>query len=338
MSAFWAEMLHGGLLALMFVVPVCVVGGLLVLRMRRRSITAMITVLVLVPLVAAIAGMVGTGGFMYTPQLAGTLAVVAVVAIVTVPAGLVLGRRMAREMLWQREMLDAERRAEEARRELVAGMSHDLRSPLAGITGMTEALLDGVVSDPGDVKDYLQRIDREAQRTSGMVEDLFQLSRATSPGLRLRTTRVALGEVASDAVAAEATTARERGITFTAGDPAAWPTVRASEAELTRVVRNLLGNAARYAPEGSEVRLAAGVRDGAAWLSVADSCGGIPADDIDRIFEAGYRGTPARTPGANSGAGLGLAIAKALVEAQSGTISVRNEGAGCRFEITLPPG
>ena len=116
----------------------------------------------------------------------------------------------ARETLWQREAREAERRAEAARRELVAGMSHDLRSPLAGIRGMTDALLDGVVPRPGEVAEYLQRIRRETVRMAGMVEDLFQLSRATSGHCELPRTRLALGEVVSDAVAAEVDGGRRR--------------------------------------------------------------------------------------------------------------------------------
>ena len=257
-------------------------------------------------------------------------------AAVTVPAGMLLGRSVAREALWQREAREAERQAESARRELVAGIGHDLRSPLAGIRGMTDALLDGVVHRPGDVDEYLRRIRRETVRMAGMVEDLFQLSRATSAALRLPAERLALGEVASDAVAAEAAAAAAAGVTVRADDPACWPTVLGSDADLVRVLRNLLSNAFRHTPAGETVWISAGTRRDEAWLAVADACGGIPEPDLDRVFDPGYRGTDARTPDETSGAGLGLAIAKALVEAQQGRISVTNEPPGCRFEITLP--
>jgi signal transduction histidine kinase len=249
---------------------------------------------------------------------------------------MMLGRSVARETLWQREAREAERQAEAARRELVAGIGHDLRSPLAGIRGMTDALIDGVVHRPGEVDEYLQRIRRETVRMAGMVEDLFQLSRATSAALRLPAERLALGEVASDAVAAEAAVASTAGVTVTAEEPACWPTVLGSDADLVRVLRNLLSNAIRHTPAGEAVRISAGVRGDEAWLAVQDGCGGIPESDLDRVFDPGYRGTAARTPGETSGAGLGLAIAKALVEAQQGRIAVTNEPPGCRFEITLP--
>jgi signal transduction histidine kinase len=329
------ELAKAAPIALMSALPVALVGGLVVNRMRR-SMTATMTALVLVPLFAALVGVVATSGFMYTPQLVGTVAVVAVVAAVTVPAGMLLGRSVARETLWQREAREAERHAEAARRELVAGIGHDLRAPLAGIRGMTDALIDGVVHRPADVDEYLQRIRRETVRMAGMVEDLFQLSRATSAALRLPTERLALGEIASDAVAAEAAATAAAGVVVTAESPSSWPTVLGSDADLVRVLRNLLSNAIRHTPAGGTVTIAAGTRGTEAWLAVQDACGGIPPADLDRIFDPGYRGTDARTPDDASGAGLGLAIAKALVEAQHGRITVRNERPGCRFEITLP--
>jgi signal transduction histidine kinase len=202
---------------------------------------------------------------------------------------------------------------------------------------MTDALVDGVVHRPDEVADYLERIRRETQRMASMVEDLFQLSRATSATLRLDIGPLPLGEVVSDAVAAEGPAAAAAGVRVAASDPSTWPTVLGSDVELTRVVRNLLGNALRHTPAGGRVQLSAGVGDGTAWLRVQDECGGIPEADIGRIFEVGYRGSAARTPGVGSGAGLGLAIARALAEAHGGELDVRNHGPGCRFELRLPP-
>ena len=322
--------------ALLFVLPVTALGAVVLHRMRRRSVTAAMTTLALVPLVAALAGVVAVSGFMYTPQLAGTLAVVLVVAVVTVPVAALLGRAFAREALWQREAREAERRAEAARRELVGWMSHDLRSPMAGIRGMVDALADGVVRMPDEVVEYLARIRRETVRMTAMVDDLFQLSRATSAALRLDLVPLALGEVVSDAVAAEAAAAASAGVDVVADDPDRWPTVAGSDTELTRVVRNLLSNAVRHTPAGGRVELSAGTSDSAAWLRVQDACGGIPEADVERIFDVGYRGAAARTPGADTGAGLGLAIARALTDAHGGTLDVVNSGPGCLFTLTLP--
>jgi signal transduction histidine kinase len=295
------------------------------------------TTLALVPIAAALGGVVAVSGFMYTPQLAGTVAVVLVVAVVTVPVATLLGRGFARDALWQREASEAERRAEAARRELVGWMSHDLRSPMAGIRGMVDALADGVVHRPDDVADYLARVRRESVRMSAMIDDLFQLSRATAAGLKLELRPLALGEIVSDAVAAEAAAAGAAGVAVVADDPEGWPMVAGSDTELTRVVRNLLSNAVRHTPDGGRVALSAGTSaDGEAWLRIEDECGGIPEGDIDRIFDVGYRGADARTPDDRSGAGLGLAIARALAEAHGGRLSAENTGPGCRFELTLP--
>ncbi len=329
------ELLTAAPLALLFTLPVALVGGFLLVRLRRRSITATMVALVLVPLIAALVGVLGVSGFMYTPQLLGTVVVCIVVAAVTVPAGLWLGRRVAHEAMWQREALDAERRSEEARRRLVAGMSHDLRSPLAGICGMADALVDGVVRDPDEVRDYLARIRREATRMTAMVADLFQLARATSGTLALTLEPLSLAEAASDAVAAEAVVARDTAVEIEAVDPESWPTVLGSDTDLTRVLRNVITNAVRHTGSGGTVRLSAGSRGGAAWLRVDDGCGGIPDDDLPRIFDIGYRGTGARTPSEHIGAGLGLSIARGLMEAQGGGITVDNHGKGCRAEITL---
>jgi signal transduction histidine kinase len=147
---------------------------------------------------------------------------------------------------------------------------------------------------------------------------------------------LALGEVVSDAVAAEAADAVAAGVSVAARDPQSWPTVSGSDVELTRIVRNLVANAVRHTPRGERVELTAGADGGLVWLRVQDACGGIPEADLDRIFDVGYRGTAARTPDAGSGAGLGLAIARALAEAHGGRLTVVNHGRGCRFELSLP--
>ena len=111
--------------------------------------------------------------------------------------------------------------------------------------------------------------------------------------------------------------------------------VAASVPDLARVIHNLLDNAIRNTPRGGQVRVEAGAQDGEAVLSVRDGCGGIPAHEIDRVFDLAFRGDAARTPGAGGG-GFGLAIARGLVEAHQGAIDVANEVGGCRFTIRLP--
>lgn len=330
------EVVRAAPVALLVALAASVLGGLLLYRLRGRSLVAAMATLALIPLAATLAGVAAVSGFMYTPEFGGTVAVVAVVVVVTVPAALLLGRAFAREALWQREARDAERQSEKARRDLVSGMSHDLRAPLAGILGMTDALSDGVVHRPDEVAEYLARIRWDTVRMASMVEELFQLSRATSAGLRLDLAPTALAEVVSDAVAVESPAAEHGEVALVAASPESWPTVRASDTDLTRVVRNVLANAVRHTPAGATVHLSAGTAEGRGWLDVQDACGGIPDDDIGRVFDVGFRGTAARTPHPDSGAGLGLAIARALVEAHGGHIGVVNAGPGCRVRVTLP--
>ncbi len=176
-----AELAMAAPLALLFSLPVALVGGLLLEWMRRRSIIAAMTALVLVPVTAALVGVLGVSGFMYTPQLVGTIVVCLVVAAVTVPAGLLLGRRVAREALWQREAREAERRdgglppgagrRDEPRPALPAGR-HPRHGRRAGRRRGARTATRSQI--------YLGRIRRETVRMATMVEDLFELSRATS--------------------------------------------------------------------------------------------------------------------------------------------------------------
>jgi len=226
---------------------------------------------------------------------------------------------------------------EHSRRELVAWVSHDLRTPLAGIRAMVEALEDGVVADAETVARYHSTMRREADRLAGLVDDLFELSRIHAGAISLDLERVALDELVSDAIAGASFAAAAKGIDLrgAVGEPS--PVVELSTPEMARVVRNLLDNAIRHTPPGGTIWINAGIDESgtAAEVSVQDACGGIPEDDLDQVFEMAYRGDAARTPG-DGGAGLGLAVARGLVEAHHGQISVRNQGAGCRFVVRLP--
>jgi signal transduction histidine kinase len=106
---------------------------------------------------------------------------------------------------------------------------------------------------------------------------------------------------------------------------------------LSRVISNLVANAVRHTPAGGTVTVEGGPSDeGEAWIAVADECGGIPDADMSRIFDVGFRGTPVRSPGDGGGGGLGLSIARGLVEATGGSIDVVNRKGGCRFTVHLP--
>jgi signal transduction histidine kinase len=340
-------------------VPVGLAGAVALRLLGHRSITASTSVVALVGTASVVAGVVGTASAMFlsSHDLRVVLLVAAVAGVVALAAALLLGRRLARQSVWERESAERERALEASRRDLVAWVSHDLRTPLAGLRAMAEALEDGVVDEPAQVAAYHSALRREADRLAGMVDDLFELSRIQAGALRLHLDAVPLGDLVSDAVAVVGPAAARKRVRVLAGGAGAWPTVRGSDAELGRVVRNLLANAVRHTPTDGAVVIAAGtsaaVHDGAragaeepggdrvAWLSVQDGCGGIPDDDLPRLFDVAFRGEAARTPAGApdslaGGAGLGLAIARGLVEAHRGTITVHNAGAGCRFVIRLP--
>ena len=243
-----------------------------------------------------------------------------------------LSRELAATAEKLRQARERERRMEWSRRQLVAWVSHDLRTPLAGLRAMAEALEDGIAADTGR---YHRQIRAEVTRLSDMVDDLFELSRIQSGTLRLSPDRVVVGDLVSDVVAGAEALARARGVRLD-GDAVGPLVIHADPRELSRALTNLLTNAIRHTPEGGSVRVvAAGEADGV-LVAVADGCGGIPEADLPAVFELGWRGTPARTPGADGGAGLGLAIVRGIVEAHQGRVSVANTGNGCRFEVRLP--
>jgi signal transduction histidine kinase len=256
--------------------------------------------------------------------------------VVAALLGALLARRVsAVERQRSAEAAERDRRdqAEQIRHELVAGFSHDLRTPLAGLRAMAEALEDGLAEDPPR---YLAQIRTEVERLSEMVDDLFEVSRMRAGAWQLARERVALADLVGDAVAGAEPLARERGVRLSAATSGQLPVV-ADPRALTRAVGNLLVNAIRYTPHDGTVAVVAGQgSDGYDLVAVEDRCGGIPPDALPRLFELGWQGDPARTPHAGAGAGLGLAIVRGIVEAHGGTVSVRNVAGGCRFELRLP--
>jgi signal transduction histidine kinase len=243
-----------------------------------------------------------------------------------------LSRELAVTAEKLRESRERERRLEQSRRQLVAWVSHDLRTPLAGLRAMAEALEDGIAADADR---YHRQIRAEVARLSGMVDDLFELSRIHSGTLRLSLDRIALSDLISDSVAGTEALARARGVRLTgeAGGPLV---IRADARELSRALANLLINAIWHTPAGGTVHVAATPEAGGALVAVADGCSGIPDADLASVFNLAWRGAQSRSPGADGGAGLGLAIVRGIVEAHQGQVSVANTGDGCRFEVRLP--
>jgi signal transduction histidine kinase len=246
--------------------------------------------------------------------------------------------RLRDELDQTRARLDASRRRERAldisRRELIAWVSHDLRTPLAGIRALAEALEDGVASDPETITRYYTALSVETERLSGLVDDLFELSRTQAGVLHLELQRVSLHDLVSDAIASATPIAEAKGVHLHGRIARTPPELMASTPEVLRALRNILENAIRHTPSDGTITVEAGADDASAYVSIADTGGGIPDDDLPHIFEVAFRGDPARTPG--DGAGLGLAIAQGLIEAHRGKVSVRNDNGGARFTVSLP--
>lgn len=221
-----------------------------------------------------------------------------------------------------------------ARRQFFAWISHDLRTPLAGMRAMTEALDDGVAPDPGA---YLHTIRAKVDTLTSMVDDLFELSTLQSGTLRIQRELVELLDLVSDAVSDIQPTAASRGIRIVQRGVEGhllWADPR----ELTRAIGNLLANGVRHAPEGSEILVSAHTRDDSHLiLSIMDHGSGVGVEDLGRMFDVGWRANTARTTDVHGhGAGLGLAIVRGIVEAHGGQIEAEHVPDGFRLNVTLP--
>ena len=197
---------------------------------------------------------------------------------------------------------------------------------------MAEALDDGIATDP---QRYHRQILKQADRMAHMVDDLFELSRIHAGALNLSIQPMVLRDVVSESIAGAIPVARSHGVKM-GGHVLADVEVLADATALSRVVSNLVMNAIRHTPADGVVLVEGRAIGDTVELSVTDGCGGIDPEDLSSVFEVGWRGTPARTPGPDTGAGLGLAIVRGLVEAHRGTVAVTNHGTGCRFIVRLP--
>ncbi len=228
-----------------------------------------------------------------------------------------------------------ERALEASRRELVAWVSHDLRTPLAGLRAMAEALEDGVVVDFETVTTYHTQIRREADRLSAMIDDLFELARIHAGALRLSRRLVGLDDLVAEALATTEPLARAKGVRLRGSSVRGLPVLVDAD-EFGRALRNLVSNAIRHTPSEGLVEVQGDVHRGMACVSVVDACGGIPEEALPRVFDVAFRAETARTPGPDNNAGLGLSIARGIVEAHAGQIAVQNMARGCQFVIRLP--
>jgi signal transduction histidine kinase len=366
------------LVALLWALGACALAWLLTLPLRRRSLSAVLASVVLTGTAASIGA---TLAFMHAMVLPANEQVTVVVvvsaaglmgafaagaaarrltkdrevlrtAVAEVGQGLIPkhdGRRLTSELENVRNELSRtaqrlaesrarERSLESARRELVAWVSHDLRTPLAGVRAMSEALQDGLVDDP---ETCYKQIHTSVDRLSGMVDDLFDLSRIQAGSFAREADTIPLDDLVSDCLAALEPLAAAQGVHLT-GRMAGTATVAGNGPELNRALTNLVANAIRHTRADGRVDVLVGLNaDDAtpgAEVVVNDECGGISEDDLARVFDVGFRGEPARTPHNihPAGAGLGLAITRGIVEAHSGSVHVENTAEGCRFTVCLP--
>ncbi|GAA4676887.1 sensor histidine kinase [Gordonia humi] len=228
---------------------------------------------------------------------------------------------------------------DQARRQFFAWISHDLRTPLAGIRAMSEAIDDGVAPEPGA---YIRTIRTRVDTLTDLVDDLFALSTLQSGTLRLERELVPLLDLVSDAVVDVRDAAASRGIRIEHRDIEGhmlWADPR----ELSRAVGNLLANAVRHAPAGSDVLVTASHRgDDHLIVSVLDQGPGVASEDLGRMFDVGWRAGSARTVDSDSptgpGAGLGLAIVRGIAEAHGGGVGARHVADGFEMSIVLPVG
>jgi signal transduction histidine kinase len=322
-------------------IPVVLAGALTIRLARSWSLAVSMVALVLIPALATLTGVLGASGFMITETFERTAVVLVVVSVVTIPAAVLLARYQARRTVWEKEIRDSERAAEQSRRRLVAFVSHDLRTPLAGIRAVAEAIGDGLV-DQNEAREQAKHIEQESIRLSEMVDDLFEMSKINAGAVQPAHDTVALDEVVDDVVGVHRIVAERAGVALQVDLPEEPVWVIGSDRALVRVLSNLVANAIAHTPRGGRVTLALGRDEQGAWARVDDTGVGIDQADLPKVFDVAYRGSNGRVPRADSslpsGSGLGLAIAAGLVQAHGGTLSAGNLDTGARFEVRLPLG
>lgn len=223
---------------------------------------------------------------------------------------------------------------EARRRQLIGDVSHELRTPLTAIKGYMEGLMDGVFPPTPET---FQQIYQEADRLSRLVEDLQELSRVEARAIPLHFRAVAIGDVIRTVKKRLGAQAEARGLTLTVNIPKDLPPVRGDEDRLIQVLSNLVDNAIQYTPKGGQILIEAKRSGEEVHVSVQDTGIGISAEHLPRIFDRFYRAERSRAR-ARGGSGVGLTIAKHLVEAHGGRIWAESEGEGkgSRFTIALP--
>lgn len=220
------------------------------------------------------------------------------------------------------------------RRQLIADVTHELRTPLTAVKGSMEGLIDGVL--PADEGTF-QQIISEAERLQRLVNDLQELSRVEAGAYELNIHSYRVSDLLTAAEARLGHQFEEKGVILEIALPNDLPQVLADEDRIGQVLLNLVGNALQYTPPGGNVQVTATAQRGEVYIAVSDSGMGIPAEHLPHLFTRFYRVDKSRSR-AGGGSGIGLTIAKYLVEAQGGSIWAQSEGAGrgSTFTFSLP--
>lgn len=253
-------------------------------------------------------------------------------APVAILVGLTLARRVLaieRAEAAAAAARDRDRQIEVSRRETIQWLSHDLRTPLTGIRLLAESMQE----DPEDATDRADRIVVEADRMAGMVEDITELSRLHGVLAPDRRQVVAIDDVVSEAVAVVAPIAASAGVVVRAGELSGVD-VRADPDRLVRALANLVRNAVQHTPTEGVVVVSTRAGD-PVTVTVTDECGGVEEAALARMFDPGWRGDSARR---ERGMGLGTTIAREILRAQGGEVTVANraDGRGCTARVVLP--
>ena len=229
-----------------------------------------------------------------------------------------------------------QRELEQARKDLMTAVSHDLRTPLASIRAMVESMNDGVVSDPETMRRYLRTTQSEVERLGQLVDDLFELSQMDAGQLQLHVEWASLAEVIAETLDGMAPQAAASRVKLQGSIDSTLPLVVMDPRRVQRVLYNLVQNAIRHTPPDGTIWIRVAEAENEMKVEVSDTGEGIPEQELPRLFERTYRPDRSRSR-RSGGAGLGLSIAKGIVEAHGGRIWVESKsGQGSTFGFTLP--
>ena len=229
-----------------------------------------------------------------------------------------------------------QREVESLRRDLIAWVSHDLQTPLTSMRAILEALSDGVVEEPETIKRYLNTAQRDVRSLSALIDDLFRLAQLDAGGFPLDRAQASLNDLVSDTLESFTELAKQGEVVLEGRVEPDVDPVNMDTQAIGRALNNLVGNALRHTPGGGHVRVWARRTSRGVEVTVSDTGEGIRAEDIEHIFERFYRGEKSRSR-STGGAGLGLAIARGIVQAHGGDIRVESRtGQGAQFTFHLP--